>query len=395
MATPHTEKIGPEVARYATPTQARYIEAVNRLGTIQAAAKECKVNHSAISRCLKLVRRRAALSGLAPEADMTHAAPDPFVVKGVSTYYDKDGVKAGQWVKTALDRSKVEQVIRDFVSSLVEEAKGTSKIIKAPAHANEDLLAVYPIGDPHFGMYAWKAETGNDFDAVIAERITKGAVDRLVDSAPSAHTALIISLGDLLHSDDTSNRTPQHGYVLDVDTRHQKIMLVALKALKHAVYRSLEKHKLVVVRLVSGNHDPHASFAIALAMAEHFSNNERVQIDLSPAAHWYYRFGQVLIGTTHGDGEKVTQLPGVMAADRSQDWGQTQYRYWYCGHIHHVEVREFPGVIVEYFRTLAARDAWHASKGYRAGRDMQCIVHHREYGEIERHRCDIGMLENA
>jgi hypothetical protein len=52
-------------------------------------------------------------------------------------------------------------------------------------------------------------------------------------------------------------------------------------------------------------------------------------------------------------------------------------------------------VIVEYVRTLAARDAWHQGQGYRAGRDMQLAVHHREFGEIERHRCDIGMLEEA
>ena len=385
------DKPDPKLKEYATALQAKYIDSVIEIGVVRTARK-FGIGHGAVAHALQAVRKKAALAGFAPEADMTHAVPSPFVVKGVSSLYDKDGNLTAQWVKTALDQSKVEQVIRDFVASLIEDAKGASKLIKAPAHANEDLLAAYPIGDPHFGMYAWAAETGNDFDAVIAERITKGAVDRLVDSAPAAHTALIISLGDLLHSDDTSNRTPQHGYVLDVDTRHQKIMIVALKTLKHAVYRALEKHALVIVRFVSGNHDPHASFAIALAMAEHFSNNPRVQIDLSPAVHWYYRFGKVLIGTTHGDTTKMAQLPGVMAADRSQDWGVTQYRHWYCGHIHHKEVKEYPGVVVEYFRTLAARDAWHASKGYRAGRDMECIVHHKEHGEIERHRCDVGMV---
>jgi hypothetical protein len=50
---------------------------------------------------------------------------------------------------------------------------------------------------------------------------------------------------------------------------------------------------------------------------------------------------------------------------------------------------------VESFRTLAPADAWSAGMGYRAGRDMFCIVHHRQYGEVERHRCDISMLEAA
>jgi hypothetical protein len=42
-------------------------------------------------------------------------------------------------------------------------------------------------------------------------------------------------------------------------------------------------------------------------------------------------------------------------------------------------------------RTLAARDAWHQGR-YWAGRDMQLVVLHRQHGEIERHRCDVGML---
>jgi hypothetical protein len=86
-------------------------------------------------------------------------------------------------------------------------------------------------------------------------------------------------------------------------------------------------------------------------------------------------------------------LLGVMASDRPKEWGDTDHRYWYCGHIHHKVQKEYPGVIVEYFRTLAPKDAWHAGQGYRAGRDMCLIVMHKQYGEIERHRCDIGMLQ--
>jgi hypothetical protein len=56
---------------------------------------------------------------------------------------------------------------------------------------------------------------------------------------------------------------------------------------------------------------------------------------------------------------------------------------------------EFPGVIWESFRTLAGKDAWTASKGYRSGRDMYAIVHAKDYGEVERHRVDISMLKNG
>jgi len=154
----------------------------------------------------------------------------------------------------------------------------------------------------------------------------------------------------------------------------------------------LEKHQNVVVRFVAGNHDPEAVWALAFTIAAYFESEPRVTVDLSPSAHWFFRFGKVLLGATHGDKSKSEQLPGVMACDRAEDWGQTKHRHWLCGHVHHSSLKEFPGVTVETFRTLAAADAYAAGHGYRAGRDMRSLVFHREHGEIERHRVDVGML---
>lgn len=369
------------------------IDAVNAHRSMQAASRALKLSPSTVRDAIYAVEKKAALVGYAPKYGMTKSVPDPFVVKGVSTYYNKDGELTGQWVKSRLDEGQLGQVIREFVRSLMDEAKGASKLVPPPEIADADLLSVYPMGDPHFGMYAWKAEAGQDFDTAIAESITKAAIDRLVASAPASETAIFLPLGDLMHADDTKNRTPQSGNVLDVDTRHRRVMMIALKAMKHCIYRLLEKHKVVVVRFVEGNHDPHAAFAIALALAEHFSNNPRVSIDLSPAAFWYYRFGKVLIGATHGDKTKGKDLLGVMASDRPEEWGQTRFRYFYHGHLHERGEKEVPGLRVEWFRTLAPLDAWAAGEGYRSGRDMYCIVHHKNYGEVERHRCDVAMIQ--
>jgi hypothetical protein len=83
-----------------------------------------------------------------------------------------------------------------------------------------------------------------------------------------------------------------------------------------------------------------------------------------------------------------------MAADRPEDWGATDYRVWFTGHIHHQTRKEFPGCVIESFRTLAARDYWHAWKGYRSGQSLSCITLHKEYGEITRSTVDIR-LDNA
>jgi DNA repair exonuclease SbcCD nuclease subunit len=172
-------------------------------------------------------------------------------------------------------------------------------------------------------------------------------------------------------------------------------MQVALRTLKHCISLALQKHQKVTVWLIGGNHDPHSSFAIAMCLNAFYENEPRVIVDLSPSAFKYMQFGKVLIGSHHGHGIKPESLPGILAADMPAEWGATAFRYWYVGHIHHIQRREFAGASVESFRTLAARDAWHSAKGYRAGRDMSLIVHHRDFGEIERHRADVAMLQGA
>lgn len=381
-----------ELKKYATEAQKRVIDAVNETKSYCGAARLLKQNFSSVYSQIQAVEKKAALQGYSPKHGMKHAVPSPFVVKGTSTLYDDEGKQVLQWVKTSLDKAKAEEILREFVTSLVKDAKGLSRLVPVPKVSNDDLLAVYPVGDPHFGMYAWKEEAGEDFDTDIAERLTTGAIDRLVASSPAASTAVFAPLGDVMHADDTTNRTPQNKNALDVDTRHRRVMLVALRALKHGIYRLLEKHKKVIVRIVSGNHDPHSSFALALALAEHFSNNERVTVDLSPSLFWYLKFGKVLIGVTHGDTAKQNDLLGCMATDRAEDWGQTKFRYWYHGHLHQKGEKEQPGVMIEWFRTLAPRDAWATGAGYRSGRDMYAIIHHKDFGEVERHRCDIAMI---
>jgi hypothetical protein len=212
-------------------------------------------------------------------------------------------------------------MVRAMVEAMTEEVKGKAPAIPAPKDSNADLLSVYPMGDPHFGMYAWAEETGDDFDTDIAEKVTCAAIDRLIDSAPPSETAIILPLGDLIHADSSTNRTPNSGATLDVDTRWARVMQIALRALIYAIKKALAKHKKVLVRIVKGNHDPHASLAIALALDAYFHGEPRIKVDLSPAAHWYYKFGRVLIGSTHGDTTKEKDLLGVMASDRPKEWG--------------------------------------------------------------------------
>tara|TARA_Y100001938_G_scaffold149909_1_gene238655 strand:- start:24285 stop:25478 length:1194 start_codon:yes stop_codon:yes gene_type:complete len=376
-------------------TQRQVVKAlIEHQGNRSKAASALGITERNIYRTLSRVKTHAALQGYSPDHGLTHEAAPGFSVKGVSTLYNADGEQRAQWVKTTAQAQR-EDELRDAILDTFSEWKGKGKVGSPPNHLNEDLLTVYPMGDPHIGMYAFAEETGTNFDLKIAEDNLCEAVDRLVSCAPKSKTALILNLGDFFHADTMDNKTRRSGVSLDVDTRWSKVLRVGVRAMLRCIESASKRHEKVIVKNLIGNHDDHSSQMLSLALSLFYDKSSRIIVEDQPAKFWFHRFGNVLIGAGHGDTAKPNALPGIMATDRAEDWGSTTHRYWYTGHIHNQQVIEFPGVIWESFRTLAGKDAWHAAQGYRSGRDMYAIVHSKDFGEIERHRVDISMLHNG
>jgi hypothetical protein len=323
-----------------------------------------------------------------------HAATAPagYHLRGVSTLLDGAGNPVQQWIKTSKDYDPAAVVLELFKASLLDSPLPALKRVAAPKRTDKDLLAVYPMGDPHLGMLSWAPETGASFDLKIAERNLVRAVDHLVGLAPPAKQALIIDLGDFFHSDNADAVTARSGHHLDVDGRWAKTLQIGLRTFGRCIDRALLKHETVRVIVEIGNHDDHSSIMLALALAERYRNEPRVHIDTSPAAFHWHRFGSNLIGTTHGQRTKPAELPGVMAHDRPKDWGECRHRRFYIGHVHMQQRWEFPGCVVETFRTLAARDGWHAAR-YRSDRSMRMDVLDRKDGEVLSHTVGIERVE--
>lgn len=391
MTMTDKDRFGPYLP-WATTRQQEAIKALMKHGSVAEAAGVLGIHPGRLRSHLSEAARRAARSGFSPDHDMSKPVPAGYHVKGVSTYYDKDGVVKGQWVKSQKDQEHQIALLLDAVQEISEPFRAKSVKVPCPKQTSKDTLTIYPMGDPHLGMYAWAAETGNDFDLNIAETNLVAAVDRLVGLAPNSELGVVVNLGDFFHSDSADNQTRKSGNPLDVDTRWAKVLQVGIRTMRRCIDKALEKHKKVMVINEIGNHDDHSAIVLSLCLAQYYENNPRVEVDTSPSPFHWIRFGKCLIGVTHGNNTKPDMLPGIMAADRSKDWGETQHRYWYTGHVHHDTLKEFPGCTVETFRTLAARDAWHHKSGYRAGRDMKCDIIHKDHGRVCRHIVGIEML---
>ncbi len=383
---------GEKLLAFADGAQQLQIERVLELGSLAETSRVLDIPIRELRANLHDLKRKAASRGFSPSNDMTKPTPEGFHVKGVSTYYDADGNVRGQWVKTKKEEDHKITELLDAMSHLADSFQAVADPVEVASYHDRDLLCVYPMGDPHLGMYAWQKETGQSFDLRIAERNLVCAVDHLVGLAPPAHEALIINLGDFFHADNSSNQTLRGHHALDVDTRWGKVLAVGIRTMRRCIDQALLKHARVRVICEIGNHDDHSAIMLSLCLAQYYEREPRVSVDTSPDAFHWHTFGKNLIGVHHGHSTKKQDLPGVMATDQRKAWGEAEHCYWYTGHVHHDSLREYSGVTVESFRTLAPKDSWHNASGYRSGQDMKCDVLHREYGKINRHVVGIRQI---
>lgn len=331
------------------------------------------------------LRRRVA-EAPAPDAVQAaplHPLPDGQGIRGISTLTDGAGNVKLQWIKTRAEDEQREAMYRALFAELANDIAPVP-VTRSPDIGADDLLALYPIGDPHIGLHTWARECGDSFDLRICERLMMGAVDHLVTQGPPASRAIICTLGDTFHADDMSERTRRSGHKLDVDGRWAKVLALGLRVFVRMIQRALETHDTVEVRALQGNHDDHSSTFLQIALDAYFRNEPRVDVIVTPRMFQYARFGNVLLGFTHGHTVKAAALGEIMATDMASDWGETTARAWHIGHFHSTKRVELRGCTVEVHRTLAAPDAYAIGAGYRSGRDMQRIVYHRDWGEVSR-----------
>jgi hypothetical protein len=326
-----------------------------------------------------------------PEHGDAFEVPAGHVIKGVSALVNSEGEEVLKWIKTKegqLDPLAIAESLKDAF----KDYKGSAKPAKAPPSASADILTVLPCNDWHIGMFAWGKEVGGEnWDLKIAEDTIGQSVEDTVARSPSSGECVVLGGGDLLHADNSENKTSKSGNVLQVDGRYQKVVGVAAKLMVRTTDAALRRHDHVTLRILPGNHDEHSAVAVAYFLLAWYRNEPRVTVDVDPSLFWWRRFGLVMLGATHGHTVKIAQMPAIMAARRPEDWGATKFRYVHGFHLHHAAkiATEGNGVICEVHQAPIPQDAWHFGAGFLSGRSLQAITYHREFGEVGRVRTAI------
>jgi hypothetical protein len=310
-----------------------------------------------------------------------------YKITGISTLTDANGDVKAQWVKTKEGESdplEVAELLKDAFQDYETKREPTP----VPDLVARELLTLLPVNDLHLGMFAWGRETEQNWDLKIAERVLGAAYEDVIARSPASGTGVVLVGGDLFHSDNNRNRTEKNGNPLDVDGRYPKVMEAAGKLVVKACDAMLARHGKLVIRVLPGNHDTHSAVAVTYFLLAWYREDPRVFVDTDPSLFWWYRFGRVMFGSTHGHEAKITQMPSIMAHRRAEDWGKTKFRYVHGFHLHHTAkyATEGQGVISEIHQAPIPQDAWHFGSGFLSGRSVQAITYHEDYGEVGRVR---------
>lgn len=370
---------------WATPRQKAIAEARIKGETWEWIYNNLGVDQGNGRKTLASLKRRAVRQGYSPDHDMTHTVPDGFHVKGVSTYYDSEGNPKAQWVKSATDQARQIEILLDRIENGCNGFK-PFKPTAVPRRSNDNLLSLLTITDFHLGMYAYEAETGDDWDINIARDVFLNAIHQMVNAAPISQVGMLNQLGDFLHWDGLLAVTPMSGHVLDADTRYEKLVDLSMEIMAQAVRIMLKKFPEVHVIQAEGNHDMAGSVWMRKHMKHIFANEPRVTVDDSALHCYAYLHGETMLGFHHGHKVKLASLPKLFSSEprfRAM-WGKAKQTYIHTGHLHYEKVVEDGGAIAEQHPTLAGRDAYAARGGWVSMRGAKMITYDKIDGEIHR-----------
>jgi hypothetical protein len=351
--------------------------------TLRQIAQEYGMNIRTVEQRSSNLAKKGHFHGDLPASKFV---PDGFAIKGTSTMIRANGETVVSWIKTDHDKEKLASMMNAAIEAFCEEIpRSIPQQILGEPHYDENLLALYPVFDLHIGAMAHKHECGENYSTDISEKVLKNFFDYSVGVAPKAKKAVLLIGGDFLHSDGLDAVTPASGHVLDQDSRYAKLVHVAIRSVRRAVAKMLEKHEEVEIQVIEGNHDQAGMIWLRAAMAAYFEDEPRVTVDVSPMILHRTKWGNTLLGYTHGHTmKKADTRLAAMATDFREEFGTSKYIYTHSGHWHHQTITEGTLGIDEVHGQLGAKDAYAARGGWRSYRQAAVIVYSKEFGEVGR-----------
>lgn len=279
--------------------------------------------------------------------------------------------------------ANIEKLRDDLVNDLKQYSPSFPSITRV--QSDEPHLLVIDPADIHLGKLCSSFETGEDYNSEIAIKRAKEGVLGILDKVSAYHIDKILFIGgnDILHVDNAKHSTTSLTQQ-DTDGMWYDNFMKA-KQLYVDLLEMLISIADVHFTFNPSNHDYTNGFFLAQIIQTYFAKCSNITFDCSMAHRKAFRYHNNLIGTTHGDGAKTSDLPLLMACEYPLEWSKTKHRYVYTHHVHHKTSKDFAGITVESLRSPSGNDSWHHRNGFcNAAKAVEGFLHHPEYGQIAR-----------
>lgn len=287
----------------------------------------------------------------------------------------------GQWVRYEKRKQDYFE-LKDLLIADLEKYAYIYPKIEYPEHIDSNLLVIDP-ADIHIGKLCKAFETGDEYNNQIAvERVLSG-VQGLISKCKGFNIDRILFIigNDVLHV-DTPKRTTTSGTPQDTDGMWYANFLIAKDVYVKCIELLLQIAPLSV-HYNPSNHDYTNGFFLADTIKTWFKNTD-IEFNCDISHRKYFRYYDNIIGTTHGDGARESDLPLLMAQE-SKDWSECKHRYFYIHHIHHKRSKDYGSVCVESLRSPSGTDSWHHRNGYQhSPKAVEAFIHSKMNGQIAR-----------
>lgn len=380
---------------WASPTQEKYLDAVNLHGSAAAAAKALGVHKSGVARSIKALMRNAARRGYAPGHWTSGVAPG-YILGKVTVQEGPSGVER-VWKRQHPELAELQEQAREIIAAMKEEIPA-SRVVSRPSLVNSSMLTQYTVTDYHMGELCHAIDAdgrGADWNLEIAEELLVGAIEHLAAKSPDSETAIVALLGDLLHYDGPDPVTPTSRHPVHSDGSQRRMVRATVRSVRRVIQHLLTKHAKVLIVVMEGNHDLAGTPWLQEILLTHYENDPRVEVSDNTTPFYAIQFGCNFLGFHHGHRKKKEALPILFAAMFRKIWGLTTKGYIHTGHLHQEDTKEHPGVKVMQHPTMQAPGHHTLSGGWMSEREMTAIHYHADFGQMGRDTVTPEMLSAA
>ncbi len=275
----------------------------------------------------------------------------------------------------------------EFKSDLIDEiSKWSPKYPKiARDKYNDPHCMVFSPADIHIGKLCSAFETGEEYNSQIAVKRVMEGLHGILKKAEGFDIDRIVFIAgnDVLHV-DTPKRTTTSGTPQDTDGMWYDNFVMA-KRMMVDIIETLVMVADVEVHYNPSNHDYMSGFMLFDSVSAWFKDHKQVEFFGDMSHRKYTCYGKNLIGMTHMDGAKPSDLPLLMAHEAPEHWAFCPHRYIYGHHVHHKTSKDYMSVCVETLRSPSGTDSWHHRNGYQfAPKAVEAFIHHKEHGQVAR-----------